>query len=137
MKRIKKNSIRLQKNYRLWCKCMALGERTGCHQLPERSFCFRGYQLPVCARCTGVIIGYLLAVPVCILSGINRCISILGCICMLADWTLQACKIKPSTNTRRFITGILGDYGIMSVQIGLIKKFILMLRNLREVEHYA
>jgi len=56
---------------------------------------------------------------------------------MLADWTLQACKIKPSTNTRRFITGILGDYGIMSVQIGLIKKFILMLRNLREVEHYA
>ncbi len=25
-----------------------------CHQIPERSFFWDGYQLPVCARCTGL-----------------------------------------------------------------------------------
>ena len=28
-----------------------------CHQIPERSFHFAGFQLPVCARCLGIYLG--------------------------------------------------------------------------------
>ncbi|HEX9934586.1 MAG TPA: DUF2085 domain-containing protein, partial [bacterium] len=31
-----------------------------CHQIPERSFKILGYPLAVCARCTGVYVGFLL-----------------------------------------------------------------------------
>lgn len=37
-----------------------LGNNSGCHQLAERSFFYKGYQFPVCARCTGVTIGQFL-----------------------------------------------------------------------------
>lgn len=128
MKTQEQNYIGSQKAYHIWCKCMALGERTGCHQLPERSFFIKGYQLPMCARCTGVIIGYLLAVPGFLIFGINSILSLFGCICMLTDWVLQVCKIRSSTNKRRLITGILGGYGILTIQLALIKKLITKLR---------
>jgi uncharacterized membrane protein len=31
-----------------------------CHRMPERSLRFAGEPLPVCSRCTGVIVGYLI-----------------------------------------------------------------------------
>jgi len=118
------DSIQSKKSYQLWCKCMKLGERTGCHQLAERSLFFKSYQMPVCARCTGVIIGYLLAFPSYILFGFRCRISCFSCLCMLIDWSLQACRIKPSTNKRRLITGVLGGFGIMSIQLGLVMKLL-------------
>lgn len=103
-----------------WLKWMKLGAKTGCHQLPERSFSYKGYQFPVCARCTGVIIGYLIAIPVVMFTGFHKKTSIAGCTAMLADWSIQAAGIKESTNRRRFITGIVGGFGIMSIQLALI-----------------
>lgn len=46
----------------LWVKSMHIGASTGCHQMPERSFFFKKYQFPVCARCCGVLCGEILAV---------------------------------------------------------------------------
>lgn len=112
------------KSFQIWCKCMELGERTGCHQLPERSFFIKGYQMPVCARCTGVILGYIIAIPIYIIWGFKMKLSIVGCFVMLMDWFLQQVKIKSSTNKRRLITGILGGFGIMTLQINLIRKII-------------
>lgn len=33
-----------------------------CHQLPERSYFFQGVQLPLCARCSGIYLGFFLAI---------------------------------------------------------------------------
>jgi len=76
-----------------WLKWMDFGKRIGCHQKPERSFFIKGYQFPVCARCTGVIIGYLLAIPIVILVALNPIIPLIGCIIMLLDWLLQFTKV--------------------------------------------
>jgi uncharacterized membrane protein len=105
-----------------WKKLMKLGEKTGCHQITERSFSFHGYQYPVCARCTGVILGYFIAIPAFILTGYHKKISITACLIMFTDWSLQATKVKESNNWRRFITGIAGGFGIMSVQLSLISR---------------
>lgn len=42
---------------------MAVGHRAGCHQRADRSFYWKGRKFPLCARCTGVLVGYILAVP--------------------------------------------------------------------------
>jgi uncharacterized membrane protein len=110
---------------------MELGDRAGCHQKPERSFFYHRYQFPVCARCTGAVVGYILAVPAYLLIGFFLPLSIAGILVLLADWLLQAVKLKESTNGRRLITGILGGYGMMSFQLMIIhfllnKLFLIM-----------
>ncbi len=105
-----------------WIRLMKLGARTGCHQMPERSFFVKGYQFPVCARCCGVFIGYLLAPIIYVKIGFNklRNYAITGLLIMFMDWLLQAIHIKESTNVRRLFTGIAGGFGSMVVFIKLI-----------------
>jgi uncharacterized membrane protein len=105
-----------------WLKFMEFGEKTGCHQLPERSFFIKGYQMPVCARCTGVILGYLLALPGFILFGFSKFLSLVGSLIILTDWLLQTLRIRQSTNRRRLFTGVLGGYAIMTFQLYVIKQ---------------
>lgn len=100
------------------------GHRAGCHQRADRSFFYKNYQFPVCARCTGVLLGYVLAV-VFFLIWKTKCFpSSFVCIFMLIDWLIQYLNIKESTNTRRFATGILGGYGILMFQIWIFMIFI-------------
>ncbi|MBE5961204.1 MAG: DUF2085 domain-containing protein [Lachnospiraceae bacterium] len=113
----------------IWKALMSWGESLGCHQMPERSFFLRGYQFPVCARCTGVIIGYILAVPIYYISGFHRNTSIFGCFSMLTDWGIQKIRLMESTNTRRFLTGLIGGFGLMSIQIEIIRCVIQRLES--------
>ena len=92
---------------------MEFGEKMGCHQLAERSFFFHGYQFPVCARCTGVIVGEIIAVILLLLSvRIHLLLSIIFLIPMGIDWGLQYFAILISTNWRRFLTGAIGGFGL-------------------------
>jgi uncharacterized membrane protein len=43
----------------IWEKARVIGYAL-CHQLPQRSFFFEGYQSPLCARCTGMYLGFLI-----------------------------------------------------------------------------
>lgn len=108
----------------IWVKLMTIGAKSGCHQMPERSFFIHGFQFPVCARCTGVLIGYLLALIIFsfYLMPVKWCV--LFCGIMLADWLIQFLKIHESTNIRRLISGILGGYGVFSFYINIILFFI-------------
>ncbi len=101
----------------MWKKLMGIGEYTGCHQKPGRSFFYHGYQFPVCARCTGVILGYVIAIPCYLLFGFRKKLSAAGALVMFSDWAIQQAKIKESNNKRRFLTGIAGGFSIMSIQI--------------------
>ncbi len=43
-----------------------------CHRIAERSFIVAGQQLPLCARCTGIYVGFLAAILISFLRGRRR-----------------------------------------------------------------
>ena len=112
-----------------WIKLMQMGHYCGCHQLPERSFFIHGYQFPLCASCTGMLVGEILTfalLPFKILVSPLLSIVLLGV--MGFDWFLQFIKLVCSTNIRRFITGIMGGIGITAITLHFmiqLVKFII------------
>ncbi|MBQ2938437.1 MAG: DUF2085 domain-containing protein [Clostridia bacterium] len=109
---------------------MEYGHRIGCHQMPERSFFLNGYQFPVCARCTGVILGEIIAV-ILILLGIrfNIVVSIFLLLIMGFDWFIQFIKILQSNNARRLITGVTGGIGLTYIYYYLLVYIIEVVKN--------
>lgn len=104
-----------------------------CHQKPERSFFWKGKQLPLCARCTGIHLGYF-AAPLFLLGIVE--IPLLWTIIMILptyiDGLVQAYFDIESTNSRRFITGLASGIGKISLVtiIGIyIGQQILILIN--------
>jgi len=91
-------------------------ELTLCHQKPERSFFWNGKQFPMCARCTGIHIGYL-SMPFFLFEFvyIDFWPSLLLVLPTYIDGTLQAFLNWESTNFRRVTTGFLAGIGTMSL----------------------
>ncbi|MGI5962826.1 MAG: DUF2085 domain-containing protein [Lawsonibacter sp.] len=90
---------------------MTIGKYLGCHQLPERSFFFHGYQFPICARCTGVLIAVMIVIPLFFVYKLNIIYALLLSAIMFLDWFIQYLGVHSSTNLRRVITGFLGGFG--------------------------
>ena len=105
---------------KLWVRLMEFGEVLGCHQMPQRSFFYKGYQFPVCARCTGVIISSVLATVVFFIKKLPLWICIILSSVMLIDWGLQFLHIKESTNKRRIISGFIGGFGWTTLYLRFI-----------------
>jgi len=106
---------------KIWAFLMRLGNRSGCHQLEERSFFYKGWQFPVCARCTGILVGQIVYVLLYILgSRINIFVSTSFLAIMFLDWFLQYKNIKKSNNIRRLVTGILAGIAQISIMLELI-----------------
>lgn len=64
--------------------------------MPERSFFYKGYQFPVCSRCTGVIIGEIIAILMLVFRiEFNIIVSVFLLLIMGLDWFIQFIKILP------------------------------------------
>lgn len=74
-----------------------------CHQLRERSFSIRGRQLPLCARCLGILVGPLTAL---ICPNVDWRTSALLIMIFFADGTSQLLGLRESKNWLRFATGV-------------------------------
>lgn len=108
-----------------------IGDRSGCHQIPERSFKIKGYTFPVCARCTGVFVGQS-SVIILLLSGF-KCppvIAIALVLLMGLDWFIQKVGIKESTNLRRLITGVCGGFGLFSIYVYIFTLAYKLIANI-------
>lgn len=80
----------------------------GCHAMPERSFHFHGKPFPICARCTGELIGILAGIPVILIAGLpDAWITAVMMLPLIIDGTLQRLTSYESKNIRRLMTGIL------------------------------
>ncbi len=113
------------KNFLQW-----IGDNSGCHQIPERSFFIGSWQFPLCARCTGAFLGQtaaLFLLPLRLLISIPCAIIFLGV--MGTDWLIQETGIKKSTNPRRLVTGFLGGFGLYSLYIHMGKKLLMWLKK--------
>ena len=91
-------------------------EFVACHRLPERSFAWRGRQFPVCARCTGILLGWA-AYPFFLfgLAALPLWLSLALNVPALVDGGTQAAGRRTSTNLLRLVTGLLAGLGQVGV----------------------
>jgi len=89
---------------------------SSCHRIPERSFFFFGKQFPICARCTGINVPFLL-LPLFVLNlvSISLLYSFLLVLPAIIDGITQAFCNRESNNYLRFITGFLMGLGLVSL----------------------
>lgn len=97
-----------------------------CHRIRERSIVVKGNAFPLCARCTGILLGYLFFpilffVPLIFPIWIGIILS----VPMVIDGWTQKRRYRMSNNTLRMLTGILCGLGqsiiIVGVSLYLIK----------------
>lgn len=98
---------------------MTLGEMSGCHQMPKRSFFFRGKQFPLCSRCTGAFVGYMAGLLCFAFFRLSPYICVGFCAIMFIDWFVQRIDLLESTNVRRVVTGTLCGFGLRQLTLEL------------------
>ena len=117
-----------ERQFERWNKMMVIGRKVfKCHQLSERSFHIKGFQFPICARCTGLFFGFVLIGPIITVFTLgNMFLSLTMILLMCIDGFIQLKGILESTNIRRLITGLLAGYGLFSIIVHIIYNFILL-----------
>lgn len=95
------------------------GKYARCHQMPERSFFLGSYQFPLCARCTGIMLGRILAVLLFpfVLIPMKIALTVLPLLLLplAIDGLVQKYTKYESNNCKRVITGILWGFASISL----------------------
>lgn len=89
----------------------------GCHCRPDRSFFYKGRQFPICARCTGVLVGMIAGIASAFFLMPKLYVCGLMMLPMIIDGGVQKATGRESTNIRRFITGCLFGFALIFVII--------------------
>ena len=105
-----------------------------CHQLEERSFSIDGFQMPLCARCLGLHLAFLVSAMLILvrrdprLSGLPSARSMVAVgalmIPAMADVVLSYLGIIDSDNTRRVVTGALFGAVLAFVLVPFIRSLL-------------
>ena len=89
----------------------------GCHCKEERSFHYNGKKFPICARCTGELVGIIFSLFSCFFFRLSIKISIIIMLPMIIDGFVQLKTTYESNNFKRFVTGFLFGYALFMVFI--------------------
>ena len=114
-----------ERQYLSWQRRMAFFRKIfHCHQLSSRSFFYKGMQLPLCARCSGILLGLVVGIVPCIFSWYHPLLSAGLILIMFVDGFTQLKKWRESNNILRLLTGIGFGYSMMSFLFILTKLII-------------
>ena len=91
----------------------------GCHCRADRSFFWSGKKFPICARCTGELVGMLFAAGLYALMHCPVLVCALLMVPLLIDGFAQKLTGYESTNFRRFVTGFLFGIGFMTILLDI------------------
>ncbi|MBQ8692570.1 MAG: DUF2085 domain-containing protein [Synergistaceae bacterium] len=92
---------------RLFVDNILLDKYWHCHQMGKRSFFVSGRQFHLCARCTGILVGYCLSPLLWLLIGQKIIIFFLVFLLTMAvDGFTQLAGWRESFNLLRFVTGL-------------------------------
>jgi len=100
-----------------------------CHQAPERSFHIAGYPLAVCARCTGLYLGFAAAVAVYpVITSLKRTNTperkwlFIAAAPLGIDFALGFFGVWENTHLSRALTGaVLGAVSVLFIMPGLVQ----------------
>lgn len=120
----------MHRSDRVWLALMRLGAACGCHQRADRSFSVGAYQLPLCARCTGVVLGQGCGLLLW-LAGVRLPVALCAAclLLLLADWLLQHFRVLESTNIRRLVTGVLAGAGYLQILLLAATRLLLLMKQ--------
>ncbi|MBD2079583.1 DUF2085 domain-containing protein [Leptolyngbya sp. FACHB-17] len=76
-----------------------------CHRLSSRSFFVRNRQFHVCARCTGLVSGYVVSPLLLLVNDYASKIFIVSCTALVLDGATQLIGWRESNNMLRLFTG--------------------------------
>lgn len=108
------NSSFINSNYMKWIyKWVPI--TFGCHQKPERSFFIKGIQMPICARCTGELIGIIIACFTYRMFDLSVGEYFILMLPLIIDGFLQKLTKYESNNIKRVVTGFLFGYALLTI----------------------